>query len=197
MENYIRKIGMSSIAISTLLIVISLFLIFKPISALGVLIVMFGYVLVLDGLIHFISYTKIKDEYRFFSYELAEAIIDIALGFVVVCNVSSIETILPIVLGIWIILEGILKLQIAFNIRGIRDTKWGLMLVLSLVSIALGIAIMLNPATSFELIIKLSGTVLLMTQLFNIYDDVYILTQVKEVKKTVKKIEKEINKDGE
>ena len=123
--------------------------------------------------------------------ELAESIIDIVLGFVVVCNVSSIEKVLPLVLGIWIILEGILKLQIAFNIRGVRDTKWGLMLILSLVSIALGVAVMLNPATSFEVIIKISGVVLLVTQLFNIYDDVYILTQIKEVEKAVKDITSE------
>ncbi len=191
MESYIKKIGRDSIFISCLLIVISLFMVFKPIDVLGVVIIMFGYILVADGLIHFASYFRIQNEYRYFSYELAESIIDIVLGFVVVCNVSSIEKVLPLVLGIWIILEGILKLQIAFNIRGVRDTKWGLMLILSLVSIALGVAVMLNPATSFEVIIKISGVVLLVTQLFNIYDDVYILTQIKEVEKAVKDITSE------
>lgn len=194
MENYIKKIGRNSIFISCLLIVLSLFMILKTTSAISVIIVMFGYVLVADGLIHFASYFRIENEYRYFSYELAESIIDIVLGFVVVCNVSSIESVLPLVIGIWIILEGILKLQIAFNIRGVRDAKWGLMLVLSLVSIALGVGIMLNPNTSFELIIKLSGIVLLITQLFNIYDDVYILTQVKNVKKIVKEVTSEESK---
>jgi uncharacterized membrane protein HdeD (DUF308 family) len=188
MERYIKNIGRESIFISCLLIVISLFMILKPVTVLSVIIIMFGYILVADGLIHFVSYFSIRDEYRYFSYELAQAILDVILGFIVVCNVSSIEQVLPFVLGIWIILDGILKLQIAFNIRGIRDTKWGTMLAFSIISIVLGAAIMINPGSSMDIIIKLSGVVLLITQLFSIYDDVYILTQVKEVSNIVKDV---------
>lgn len=188
MERYIKNIGRESIFISCLLIVISLFMILKPVTVLSVIIIMFGYILVADGLIHFVSYFSIRDEYRYFSYELAQAILDVILGFIVVCNVSSIEQVLPFVLGIWIILDGILKLQIAFNIRGIHDTKWGTMLAFSIISIVLGAAIMINPGSSMDIIIKLSGVVLLITQLFSIYDDVYILTQVKEVSNIVKDV---------
>lgn len=195
MESYIRKIGRDSIAISCLLIVISLFMVFKPISTLGVIIVMFGYILVADGLIHFVSYFKIPNGYRFFSYELAESIIDITLGFLVVCNVQSIETILPIVIGIWIILDGIIKVQIAFNIRGVRDTKWGAMLAFAILSVILGCAMMVNPHVSMDYIVKLCGVILLITQLFSIYDDVYILSQVNEVEKVVRDVKSEEEKE--
>ena len=76
--------------------------------------------MVVDGLIHFASYFKIESEYRFFSYELVQAIIDILLGFLVVSNVSSVSTVFPIIIGLWIVLDGILKVQIALNIRGVR-----------------------------------------------------------------------------
>ena len=98
MERYIKNIGRESIFISCLLIVISLFMILKPVTVLSVIIIMFGYILVADGLIHFVSYFSIRDEYRYFSYELAQAILDVILGFIVVCNVSSIEQVLPFVL---------------------------------------------------------------------------------------------------
>ena len=62
MESYIKKIGRDSIFISCLLIVISLFMVFKPIDVLGVVIIMFGYILVADGLIHFASYFRIQNE---------------------------------------------------------------------------------------------------------------------------------------
>lgn len=188
MEKYIRKIGVNSLVISILLSVLSLFMMLKTPETIGVIIIMFGFVLVVNGLIHFHSYLAINDDYRYFSYELAEAIIDTILGFIVVCNVQSIELYLQIVIGIWIVLEGILKVQIALNIRAVRNVKWGMMLLLSLISIALGIAIIFNPFASAEILMKMLGAVLFTTQLINIYDDCYVLLTVKEVKKAVKKV---------
>lgn len=187
MKNYIKKIGISSICISILLIVISIFMIIKPIESINVVIVLLGFVLVIDGLIHFISYFDIKDEYRFFSFELAEAIIDIVLGFLVVQNSNVVENILPIIIGIWIVVQGITKIQIAFNIRGVHNTQWGIMFLMSLISIVLGVSIMLNPTVSFEVMIKLAGAVLLYSQIISLYDDVYFTTQVKEIENAIKK----------
>ena len=187
MESYIKRIGTNSIIISILLVIVSLLMIFKPLDTIDYIIILFGYVLVVDGLIHFASYFRIKDEYRYFSYELAQAIIDIILGFLIVCNVDSVMLFLPIVLGIWIILNGILKVQLSLNIRGSRNTNWGIMFFMSLVSIALGVGIIFHPDTTLNVIVKLSGLILLFTQIIDIYNDVYFLNQFKKIDKTVKK----------
>lgn len=188
MEKYIRKLGRDSLIISVLLIIIAVFMVIRPASTINVIIIMFGYVLVVDGLIHFASYFTIVDEYRFFSYELAQAIIYIILGFVVVCNVSAVAAYLPIVLGIWIVLEGIFKIQIALNIRDVRDTNWGIMLFMSLVSVALGVVLIFKPFTSFEVLIRVVGCVLLISQLIEIYDDFYIISQVGKAKSMIKEV---------
>lgn len=190
MEDYIKKIGKNTLITSILFVVVALLMITKSVETINVVIIMFGYILVLSGLIHIASYLKIDDEYRFYSYELAEGIINILLGLIVVGNVKSVAIMLPIALGIWIILEGILTLQISLNIRGIRDTSWGIMCFMSLVSIALGFAIMVNPINSFNTVVKVSGVILLVTQMIHIYNAVYFLTQVKKVKKAVKKVSK-------
>lgn len=195
MESYIRKLGRNSVFISILLIILSIFMIARPETTLSTIIILFGYVLVFDGIIHFLSYFTIKNEYRYFSYELAQAIIDVALGFIIVCNVPSVRVFLPMVLGIWIVLEGILKLQIAFNIRGIRDTKWGIMFFMSLVSVALGIGMMANPISSSDALIKIVGCVLLFTQIINLYNDVYIINEFKKINKAIKKVNNAMNDD--
>ena len=191
MKNYIRKLGIASICISILLIIIALFMITNPSETIAVVIVLLGSVLVVDGLIHFISYFNIKDEYRFFSFELAESIIYIILGFLTVKYANTVEDILPMVIGIWIVVQGINEIQIAFNIRGIRDVKWGMVFLMSLISIALGCSLIFRPNVSFNIMIRLAGAVLLYSQIITLYDNIYFITQVKELKKEVKKIEDE------
>ncbi len=191
MRNYIRKLGFISICMSIVLIIISIFMIVKPIETIGLVIVLLGYVLVVYGLIHFISYFNIRDEYRFFSFELGESIIDVILGFLVVLHTDTVEVILPIVIGIWIIMQGITELQVAFNIRGIRGTKWGIVFLMSLISIALGISIVFKPVPSFDVMTRLAGAVLLYSEIITLYDNIYFITQVKDIEKTVKEIEED------
>lgn len=187
MEEYIKKLGRNTLIIAVLLIAISILMITKSDTMINVIVMMIGYVLVTSGLIHVASYLKIEDEYRFFSYELAEGIINIILGILMVGNVRSVAIILPIALGVWIIVEGILTLQVSLNIRGVRDTNWGIMCFMSLVSIALGFAMTVNPLSSLNVGFKVAGIILLITQLIRVYDSFYFLLYLKKTNKAVKK----------
>ena len=184
MEKYIKKVEAQSVCISTLLIILGIFMICKPVMTMGALVAALGYILIVDGIIHVISYFSIDNIDRVFNYELAQATIDIIMGFVLICNTSSFTLILPICIGIWIIVDGILKAQIALNIRGVEN--WGIMFMMSLVSIALGFAMIANPGISMDLILKLCGCILVFVQIFSLYDSFYILRRVNDVSKTIK-----------
>ena len=182
MEYYINKTGKTKLVVSLLLSIMAVFMISKPMSTIYVLIMFFGYILVVDGLIHFSTYFSLEEQNRVFSFELTQSIIDVLLGFAVVCNYASIALYLPIILGIWIVLQGIQEVQIALNLRGIRNVSWGVMLFMSLLSIALGITLIIKPFQSTEMVVKICGGMLLFTQLISIYDITYILTQAKSIK---------------
>lgn len=187
MEHYIRKIGLTSLITSVLLIIIGLLMAIQPISFMSTAFLMFGVALIIDGVIHCFSYFTIQDEYRYFSYELAQGVIGTILGFIIIMNNENMTVLLPILLGIYIVLDGIFRLQIALNIRGVRNTNWGVMLLLSMVTIAIGFGVIFNPSESIEIVLKLSGSIIIMTQLMNIYDSFYILFEVKEIKKSATK----------
>lgn len=189
MEKYIRKIGYSSIVTSILLIILSFFMMLKPVGTANILMLVLGYIFIVDGLIHFISYFSIKADYRFFSYELAQAILYIILGFIIVYNSNAITKALPIFLGIWIIIDGIFRIQIAFNISGLRNIRWGIMLCLSFIEILFGVILIIKPFESLETLTVVSGAMLMISQLFDIYDDVFVLSQVGKVEKILKNTE--------
>jgi len=184
MEKYIKKVGIQSVCISVLLIILGIFMICRPGITIETLVLALGYILIVDGIIHVISYFSLDNVDRVFNYELAQAAIDIIMGFVLICNTPSFALILPICIGIWIVMDGIMKAQIALNIRGISN--WGIMFTMSLISIALGFAMIFNPGVSLNVILKLCGCVLILVQIFSLYDSFYILRRVNDVSKTIK-----------
>ena len=198
MEKYIRKLGRNSIIISLILMACGLFMLVNPIDSINAIMVLFGCLLVIDGLVHLISYFSIKDEYRFFSGELAQAIIYIILGFFLVCNYENISILLPIILGIWIIVESIFKLQISLNIRDIGDSHWGVLLGMSIITGLLGMVILFKPFESLSLFMRIAGAILMIVELIYIFEDFSIIAQVgkieKKMDKEIKKVKKEVNK---
>lgn len=191
MENYIRKLGRNSIILSIILLVFGLFMYTNPISTINVMIIVFGVILVLDGLVHLVSYFAIKDEYRFFSSELVQAIIYIILGFVLMLNYYNISYLLPIVLGIWIVVESLFKLQIALNIRDIYDSHWGLLLGMSIITALLGAVILFNPVQSLALLTRICGVVLMIAEVISIFEGFSIISRVGKIKKVENEIKKE------
>ena len=191
MENYIRKLGRNSIILSIILLVFGLFMYTNPISTINVMIIVFGVILVLDGLVHLVSYFAIKDEYRFFSSELVQAIIYIILGFLLMLNYYNISYLLPIVLGIWIVVESLFKLQIALNIRDIYDSHWGLLLGMSIITALLGAVILFNPVQSLALLTRICGVVLMIAEVISIFEGFSIISRVGKIKKVENEIKKE------
>ncbi len=191
MENYIRKLGRNSIILSIILLVFGLFMYTNPISTINVMMIVFGVILVLDGLVHLVSYFAIKDEYRFFSSELVQAIIYIILGFVLMLNYYNISYLLPIVLGIWIVVESLFKLQIALNIRDIYDSHWGLLLGMSIITALLGAVILFNPVQSLALLTRICGVVLMIAEVISIFEGFSIISRVGKIKKVENEIKKE------
>ena len=191
MEKYIRKLGRNSIILSIVLLVFGLFMFTKPVSTVNVLMIVFGVILVLDGLVHLVSYFAIKDEYRFFSSELVQAIIYIILGFVLMINYYNISYLLPIVLGIWIIVDSIFRLQISLNIRDIYDSHWGILLAMSILTGLFGMIILFNPVESLAMLTRVCGAILMIVELISLFEDFSIISRVGKFEKLENNMKKE------
>lgn len=191
MEKYVRKLGRNSIILSIVLLVFGLFMFTKPVSTVNLLMIMFGVILVLDGLVHLVSYFAIKDEYRFFSSELVQAIIYIILGFVLMINYYDISYLLPIVLGVWIIVDSIFRLQISLNIRDIYDSHWGVLLAMSIITGLFGMVILFNPVASLAMLTRVCGAILMIVELISLFEDISIISRVGKFEKLEKEMKKE------
>lgn len=176
--DYIKKYAKNSLVVSILLIVLSLFLIIKPAQSLNFIMICLGCIVVLNGIIHTISYFTTPSEFKTFSFELVQGIICIVLGLVFILNPELINSFLPFIIGAWIIIESIVKIQLAFNVKDIQNSNWLLMLGLAIITLLLGIIIIFNPFATAITITTLCGIMLLISEVMNIGESIYFMRRM-------------------
>lgn len=178
-SSFIRKYSANTLVVSVLLLILSLFLIIKPVTSLNFIMVLLGCITVLDGIIHIVSYFSTSSELKMFSFELVQGILGSILGFVFIFNPELIVSFLPFIIGAWIIVEGIIKFQFSFNIRGSELGNWFMPLCISILTIILGFIIVFNPFGTAIAITSLAGIFLLISEILNIVESIYVIVKFK------------------
>ena len=174
MEVFVKRYSKNSIAISLLLIILSLFLIIKPDESLIFVVKLFGCVLILNGIVHFITYFATSRKLDSFSFELVQGVVSLIAGIVLFVNPVLVNSILPFIIGAWIIIESIIKFQIAFNINSLTS-KWAVALVLSIVLFIAGLLIIFNPFGTAVTIARLCGIFLLISEVISLIDSIFFI----------------------
>ena len=131
-----------------------------------------GGCLLIFGIIGIIKYIRIK-EYKFTS-SLVSGILYSALGIIVIINPSSVISLVTICLGLYLVINGILKTVFSFNLKKIT-TRWGGALVMGLLTIVLGLLLVINLFGSAVAITKLAGAFLVVVALFDLVDRYIIM----------------------
>ena len=164
---YVKRYEKSSIITSILMLIVSILLILMPETILNSIVVLLGIAALLDGILHSISYIITDKEMKAFSNELFFGILEIMTSGLLFLFKANIINIFPVIIGIWIIIAGVTKFQLAFNLRGI-DSKWIVVLLSSIISIILGVLIILNPFSTVMTITVISGIILFITEICNL-----------------------------
>lgn len=180
MEQYFKKYTINSLLISVLLLIISIFLMIKPIELLNFIIMMFAGVIAIDGIFHVISYYKVPKELKLFNYELIEGILQFILGIITLINPDWVKAFFPILIGMWIVLSSIIKFQFAINIKDDISSNWIIILTMSIITFILGLIIVFNPIGSVITITTLVGIILFVTELINIIEYIVIIFKLRK-----------------
>ena len=175
MEDYIKRYSKYTVLLSLVLIIMSIFLIAKPEEFLNTIMILIGILLIVSGIIQIISYFSSPKELKAFSLKLLLGFISIILGIIVIVNTSLINTILTGIIGAWIIIQSIIKLQIAINLKEMANNNWKAVVILSILTLILGIIIIFNPFGAIIAIGRISGITLLVSECINLFESIFML----------------------
>lgn len=168
------KIGY--LIISTLLCALGILLVALPDFSAELFCRISGIIMLLFGFIKMIGYFS-KDLYRLaFQFDLASGILLMALGIIMMLRANVMISIICIILGIYVLADALLKVQIAIDAKAFGIAKWWLILAAAVLTGIFGFLLVLRPSESARIMMVLLGLTLITEGVLNF---VTILTAVK------------------
>lgn len=164
------------IILSTLFCVLGITLIVVPDFSVKLLCWIGGILLILFGCVKIVGYIS-KDLYRLaFQFDLAFGILLIALGAILILRTDAMVHMICILLGICILADALLKVQIAIDSKVFGIQRWWLILGAAIITGIIGFLLVFRPFESLEVVMVLLGLALLSEGVLNL---ITVLTAVK------------------
>lgn len=161
MKKYMSKMSQFSIVNLLIFVIIGLFLVIKPATTLSLISYILGLIILVHGIINLVRYYVNKDKNNLFDFGLVLGIIEVIVSIIFISNPEFVASIIPLILGIWILVNGIFKLQFALNLKIAENDLWIHNLVVSIVSIVFGIVFISNPFSGAVVITRIIGIFLI------------------------------------
>lgn len=176
----IRAAKYGYILLSVLICGLGITLIAVPDFSLSLLCWLGGILLILFGIVKIVGYLS-KDLYRLaFQYDLAFGILLMLLGTVLILRSDAMIHMICILLGLFILVDSLLKIQIAIDAKTFGLSLWWLILTAALVTAILGCLLLVRPLETAATAMLLLGLALLGEGLLNLTT---VLTAVKILQK--------------
>lgn len=177
----------SSLITSIVLIVIGVFLIVKPEEILSLISIIIGIGLVVMGIFGVVNFIKDIQDNNPMSLDLIYGALCLIVGSVLITNTKIVGSILPIVLGIWMVINSIIKAQYATILKEDNNREWQLTLIISILTLVCGILFIFNPFKGAAVLTQIIGTILVIYSVMDIINIIILKKNIHDFKKDVKK----------
>ncbi len=160
-KDFVSK-NISSLAVPIAMIIIGLFFVLSPGSAIGITVKVIGVIFVSLGLILsgtlIVAYSKIT---------LVISIILAVLGIVCIAASDSVAAFVIKVLGIIILVNSALRIHDAYEIKGISD-RFIQYIINDLITLVLGIVLIVMPLGAAAVFVRIVGAIMIILGISNV-----------------------------
>ncbi len=193
MKELFRKIKINYLTDTAISLIVGIVLLAMPGVTMALLCKVIGILLVVAGGALVISFFVNKSPAPVASVMLLVGLLVLVLGLWIFGNPSFFISLIPVIAGIVILLNGIINLSSALSLARYKYDKWWIALIFAGITILLALYLILNPMSAAATAVRIIGIVL-------IYDSISNLWIASRVHKFVKNVEQEaeaIDTDGE
>ena len=150
-------------------IVVGLLLVIWPDVARQIVIYAIGAAAVIYGSYRIIDFFSHKENLSGVQIGVALGIACIMFGLFLLFRANVVVALLATVIGVAVIVDSVLRLQIALNLRLVGDKGWIVLIVTSFVTLVFGILLLFNPFTAVRVATIVGGASLLADGVFTIW----------------------------
>ena len=188
----LKKVFNISIISSLLLFLFGLVLAVNAEGFIKSITVAIGVVLLLIGVFPVIDYFRYRKEGLGASVGLISGIFSIVCGLMLLINEDLLMILIPVFIGVWMIINGINKIQVSFEIKDLGEKSWIITFIYSILIMVLGGYFIVNPISGATTVTSFIGIILCIYAVLDIIDCVIIKVKVKNFKKELEKIENNV-----
>lgn len=176
------------IVTSIIYIALGACLVFMPVSTVNVMCkFVFGILLILVGLYHILIYVAEKLNSTIF--DLFSGGVLMVLGIFLFMNPQIVVKLLPILLGTFILVDSIWSLKGSLKLKKRGADSWKFLLLGSIIFIALGISLVVNPFTMVKYTVIFAGWIFLCNGVIDMIYLILLRKGLKEIKQDVEAVD--------
>ena len=176
------------------LMLLGLALLLWPEASLRLVCYLFGAVILVKGLLSIWGYVRAEERFFFDYFGLVFGIAASALGVFLLLQPDTVVSVLPILVGIYVIVDAVVRLQSAFELRAMGYGRWWGFLILAGLSVALGVLMVVNPFETVQLLVMAIGVILLVEGALSLISAVYAAVLLRGLERTARDAARQLDK---
>ena len=188
----LKKVFNISMISSVLLFLFGLILAVNAEGFIKSITVTIGVILLLIGVFPVIDYFRYRKDGLGASIGLISGIFSIVCGLMLLINEDLLMILIPVFIGVWMIINGINKIQVSFEIKDLGEKSWVITFIYSILIMVLGGYFIVNPISGATTVTSFIGIVLCIYAVLDVIDCIVIKVKVKNFKKDLDKIENNV-----
>lgn len=177
MKKVLNKFIITSISISVLFLIVGIILMIYPEISLTTLSYVIGFSFIISGIFFMIESSNKLLFMNFITFGMLQII----AGYVFLVYPELIKTLLPILIGIWMVVKSTIDCNFSLMLKKYSNENWFYLLALSILSIVCGFIIILNPQISSLAIITAIGAIIIVYSIANIANAIIIKNNAKKI----------------
>lgn len=189
MKTLLKSILSGSLFSSLVYVILGLVLILVPGLTMTTLVRIGAGALIATGIFDLLRYVFHKESDGKLNNRLVTGVILTIAGGILMSKPTLVINLVPTILGIALMIEGLVKLQRAIDLFRMKYTKWLSVLLVAVISLAIGILVLTNPFNTARTLVVIIGIGLVFAGLTGVIVNLVVNGQIKNIMKNGKIVE--------
>ena len=161
MKSIIQDMKHNYFVNAVIMVLLGLVLVIWP-HILGVLLCyLLGGALIVMGVFQLISFLRGERLGFYNKFVMMMGIVLVLLGIWICTQPHIVLSIIPVVVGIIVLIHGLMDIQYTLDIKKAGSTKWWIALIAAILTLVVGLLLVFNPFTAYEITMVLLGIAML------------------------------------
>ena len=173
----VKKMSITSIVFSLLFIVAGIFLLVKPETAINIVCYVLGVILVLWGVVSIIQFFSDKNSTNYLSLSFIFGAFVFIFGIIILIKPSIVASIIPLLLGVWMVINGVTKLSYSLSIY--KENKNIFSIIGAFLIIIFGVTLIFNPFEGAKGLVQIIGIALIVYSVLDLAESIAISVGLK------------------